>query len=86
MRTEEAVPAASDAATEVETADQLCTAAGAGERRKSVNSQGDGQSNQGGHETTSYTTITKANYKSALTNPVFQKVFRSISGISNGNP
>ena len=31
-------------------------------------------------------TNTKANYKSALTNPVFLKVFRSISGISNGKP
>ena len=31
-------------------------------------------------------TNTKANYKSALPNPVFLKVSRSISGISNGNP
>ena len=31
-------------------------------------------------------TNTKANYKSALPNPVFLKVFRSISGISNGKP
>jgi hypothetical protein len=31
-------------------------------------------------------TNTKANYKSALTNPLFLKVFRSISGISNGKP
>ena len=31
-------------------------------------------------------TNTKDNYKSALTNPVFLKKFRSIAGISNGKP
>ena len=31
-------------------------------------------------------TNTKANYKSVPPNPLFLKVFRSISGISNGKP